>query len=719
MDNNNPGSTNNEARPVGGNEPPRKIVKAKTPFKWLRRLVLLLGLASVAGVILVFVAYNFGKGDDDGSSAELSASNTDSDTVTAGRNIDYVQTSGGRQVFRVRAAKSVQDKEETSFLENAIFDFFREGGTSYKIESQKARLNQRTGEALLEGDVKVTGFGDLELRARSLSLQQNGQILESSGVVEFTHHNPDLIGRASRLIIDRRREQVDMDGGVHIRSAASAPVELRLDCVKLVYSKTESLIQATEKVFMRYGDQEMRSESLSVFLKEDQRTLRNLRARFAVEGQIESFDSKGGFLRAMFQAAFLEIEPDESNPENSTLRLDGEKGQAATLRQVLDDGMVRSISGSHLEALIKNSKVSEVHGDGVPVRIDEYLNFARPVYLRRACATQLRAYNGPDGTFSHLLMNGQVDLQEEGIQLSGGNEAKIDGVEGTIEVKGSPVQVNGEQGELAAPLIRYSRKTGIVRALSGVRAGLKSAEGGFGGALGVEGNGLDGMVNIEAQEATLTTAPRTFIFKGQARAWQGDNFLFADQIRGDGGKQELSASGAVKTIWAPPPKKDQTNPVPIVVNADTLSYRRAESELVYEGNAKLDQQGRFLQCNRLTLELTKTTPSQVEKLLCRENVVLDDTVDGQRVSGDFATYDPKQSTVEITGEEVRLLDKVKNELVGRFLTYDFNTGKANLRSQLPGEPRPPAPAEPVAQPPAEAPPGQQPSGNHSRRSELQ
>src|SRR5262249_2149898 len=140
-----------------------------------------------------------------------------------------------------------------------------------------------------------------------------------------------------------------------------------------------------------------------------------------------------------------------------------------------------------------------------------------------------------------------------------------------------------------APIIRYSRKTGILRALSGVRAGLKSVEGAFGGALG-GGSGASGMVQIEAEEATLTTTPRTFIFKGQARAWQGDNFLFADQIRGDAGKQELAASGAVKTIWVPAPKDPQTKPAPIVVNADTLSYRRAAAQLVYQGNAKLDQQ---------------------------------------------------------------------------------------------------------------------------------
>lgn len=694
---NSPGSANNEARPPSEDpSSPRKIVKAKTPFRWLRRLVLLLGLASAAGVILVFVAYNFGKGDDDGSSADLAAANTDSDTVTAGRNIDYVQTSGGRQVFRVRAAKSVQDKEETSYLEDAIFDFFREGDTSYKIESKKARLNQKTGEALLEGDVKVTGFGDLELRARSLSLQQNGQILESSGVVEFTHRNPDLIGRASRLTIDRRREQVDMDGGVHIRNAATSPVEVRLDCVKLVYSRTESLIRATEKVFLRHGDQQIRSESLSLFLQEDQRSLRNLRARYAVEGQIESFDSQGGTLKAMFQAAFLEIEPTNQGPDSSRLTLDGENGQPVTLRQVLEDGLVRSISGYHLEALIKESKVSEVRGEGVPVRIDEYVDVAKPVYLRRACATQLRAYTGSDGSFSHLLLNGQVDLQEEGIQLSGGSEAKVDGVEGTIEIKGSPVEVNAEQGELAAPLIRYSRKTGIVRALSGVRAGLKSADSAFGGALGGERSGVGGMVNIEAQEATMTQTPQTFVFKGQARAWQGDNFLFADQIRGESAKQELSASGGVKTIWAPPAKQQAlANPTPIVVNADTLSYRRAESRLIYQGNARLDQQGRFLQCNELTLELSSAPPTEVEKLLCREEVVFDDTVGGQRVSGDFATYDPKSAKVEITGTEVRLLDSLKNELVGRFLTYDFNTGKATLRSQAPAdEPALQAPVEP-------------------------
>lgn len=660
--------------------PARKIVKAKTPFLWLRRLVLFLGLLSVAGVVLVFVAYNFGKEDLGGSTPQVPNAGPDG-RMNSGRNVDYVQTSGGRQVFRVRAAKSSQDKDETSFLEDAIFDFFKEGGTGYTIQCQRARLNQRTGEAFLEGNVQVTGFGNLVLNARALNLSQNGQILESKGVVEFIHRDPDLVGRASHLLIDRSREQVEMDEGVHIRSAGRAPTELRLDCLKLVYSKSESMLRASDKVYLRYGDQELRTSVLSFFLKEDQRSIRSLRARYDIVGQIEGFDPQGGILKAMFQAAFLEIEPDDLDATRRTLRLDGENGQPALLKQVLEDGLVRSVQGYHLEALILDSRVSEIRGDGLPVRIDEYLDFPKPLYIRRACATQLRAYTGPDGSFSHLLLDGQVDLQEIGIQLSGGDEAKVDGVEGTIEIIGAPVEVNSEQGELAAPLIRYSRKTGILKALSGVRAGLKSSAGAFGGALGGTA-GNDETVRIEADEATLMTNPRSFVFKGGARAWQGDNFLFADQIRGEAAKQELAAGGTVKTIWLPPQRGD-VKPVPIIVTADTLSYRRQESELVYDGNAKLDQQGRFLTCKELTLELTKSTPSEVKRLLCEKDVVLDDTLGGQRVTGDFAVYDPKSATVEITGEAVHLVDRQKNELVGRFLTYDFNTGKASLKSQLP------------------------------------
>lgn len=672
----NPESSNKNTPPAA-----RKIVKAKTPFLWLRRAVLFFGLLSVAGVVLVFVAYNFGKEDFGGPGPDVPNPDPSGTHKTVSRNVDYVQTSGGRQVFRVRAAKSAQDKDDTSFLEDAIFDFFKEGGTGYTIQCQKARLNQRTGEAFLEGDVQVTGFGNLVLLARALNLSQNGQLLESKGVVEFRHSDPDLVGRASHLLIDRSREQVEMDEGVHIRSAGRAPTELRLDCLRLVYSKAESMIRATDKVYLRYGDQELRTGVLSFFLQEDQRTLRSMRARYDVVGQIEGFDPQGGILKAMFEAAFLEIEPDDLDATKRTLRLDGENGKPALLKQVLEDGLVRSVQGYHLEALILDSRVSEIRGDGLPVRVDEYLDFPKPIYIRRACATQLRAYTGPDGAFSHLLLDGQVDLQEIGIQLSGGDAAKVDGVEGTIEISGAPVEVNADQGELSSPLIRYSRKTGLLKALSGVRAGIKSSSGAFGGALGGS-VANDETVRIDADEATMVANPRSFVFKGQARAWQGDNFLFADQIRGDASKQELAAGGSVKTIWLPP-KRGEVEPVPIVVTADTLSYRRQEAELVYDGNAKLDQTGRFLTCKELTLELTRTTPSEVKRLLCKDNVVLDDTLGGQRVTGDFAVYDPKSATVEITGDTVQLVDRQKNELMGRFLTYDFQTGKASLKSQIP------------------------------------
>lgn len=661
----------------------RPLAKARQPFLWVRRLLLGLGLLGVAGLAVVLLAYNFGRGTTERATSRDRLPGNEN-AVSSGQNIDYVQTSAGRKVFRVRAARSEQDRADTSFLEQPIFDFFHDDGSTYTITSQKARLNQKSLEALLEGDVVVKGWGDLELMARAIELQQNGQILESRGAVEF-RYPPNLIGRASRFTIDRTTGTIELSEGVHIRSVPGAEQALKLNCQKLTYEQQEGLLRASDDVLLQTDDQEISAHFISIYMESvdgKKQELKNLRARFEVKGKLRSYDDAGRELLAEFTAQMLEIEPEPGAPDSRRMKLEGTLEEPAFIKVVQQDGLARSLSGRTIETRSAGERLVDLRGVGEPLRIDEFLDLPTPHYLRRACAGRATTIFLPDGTLGRVLLENNVSLRDEQVQVSGGTQATLNWVDGQVDIEGPMVEMFTARGDVLAPRIRYSRQSGLMRAYGGVQAALESDSVGALSSTPMAAGA--GPIRINSEEAIWTQTPPAFTFKGNVRAWREQNLLLASQLRGDQTSQDMAASGGVKTIWIPvKPGRSGEIPPPIEVNAETLTFRRNDNLLIYEGNVSVVQSGRTITCRALDILLSASDGSKAEKLTCRDAVELDDPIGGQRVKGDLAIYTVAEDRIEVFGNEVRLTDSQRNELIGKYLIYDLNTGSAKLRSKAP------------------------------------
>ncbi len=162
------------------------IVRARNPLRWLRWTLFVLGVMGVLAVTVLVAAYQFGNAGQGEEQARLpAAARTDERTITAGEGFSYTQTSEGRPIFSIHAARSRQDREDMAFLETVDLEIFRDDGETYKVSSERAQVNQASWAADLEGDVRITGWGELELEARALRLEHGGQVLTSVGAVEF------------------------------------------------------------------------------------------------------------------------------------------------------------------------------------------------------------------------------------------------------------------------------------------------------------------------------------------------------------------------------------------------------------------------------------------------------------------------------------------------------------------------------------------------------
>ena len=659
------------------------LERARSPVVWIRRLLLIVGLLGVMSLVLLLVAYKFGRtglGDGEGESRRAAA--TDEETLTEGEGFSWVHTIEGRQVFQIQAERNLRDRQDTTYLETVVLDIFRESGETYRVTSDNARVNESTWEARLEGNVVVSGWGDLVLEARAFDLQQEGRLLVSLGAVEF-RYPPNLEGRATKLRIDRRSDTISLSDGVHIRSVAGSEPPMRLDCERLIYRRSEGMARALDDVTIRFGDQELSTRALTIFLRGDQRTLRSLRARWDVVGNARTLSEFGGETRMELSGQYLELEPDPEVPSSRRVRLEGSKDGPALLKIVDPDGLGRTLSAQTLEGETVDGRPTFIKGRGEPISIDEFLDLEEPFPLRQVCAESLSARFLTDGSLSQIFLERRVELWNRDLYLSGGSQALLEIASGKVEIEGPEVELFSERGDLAAPKITYARANGLIRAESGVRASLES-----GTATALEqtpfGHG-QGPIRVESKEAFYTSEPPAFTFVGGVRAWRDQNLLLAGQLRGDQSTQEISASGGVRTLWFTAPRPDKAGekaPQPIDVTADLLTYRRTDGTVLYTGKVRVEQERRTLTCGELAVELD-SSGQQAERMTCRGDVRLIDPVESQRITGDLAVYTVAANRIEIYGDTVRLVDSQNNRLEGKYLVYNLGVGKVEIKGQAP------------------------------------
>ena len=661
----------------------------------LRVFLLVAGLFGLAALGIILAAYKFGQQAD----LEANATNEPADIgepgkVTSGENITYVQTSGGEVVFQVEAARSVEDSDGRSHLEEVKLTIPRQDDESYRIDSDIAWVDQEKHEARLEGDVRITGWSNLIVETRSMEVLQQGRLMISRGEVRFSYP-PNLMGRASEMRIDKQANTIVLSKGVHLHSRPGAETPMRLDCQRLVFKRSEGLIRAVDRVVFQMGEQHLRAHYLSLFLREDN-TLRTLRARWRIHGGLLGKDDAGGDRQMLYHGQFLEIEPSELDPENRRVVLRGTPEEPAAMSMRLADGLGRDMVAQEIQARVVDGDLSSVEATGTPLQMDEFLTMPGQKFrLRKVCARRLVAgfgaatggpAGGPGSELTQLYLEDQVELSERDLHLSGGQRAVVDIARGSFEIDGPQVTMSNDRGELTAPQIRYSQQTGLLKATGGVQATLaeKAASALAGSPLGTG----DGPIQVQSREAHWTEAPPGFVFRQDVRAWRGQNLLLAEQLRGDEASGEMAASGSVTTVWKPERSAGPGGIVagagtePIEVSSATVSFRRRDNRLIYAGGVRLLQAGRRLTCNELGVDIEPGSGG-AEHMQCRGDVELIDPVSGNTVTGESAEYEVVEAKIEVLGDPVQVIDAERNVMDGGYLRYDLESGETRLSARKP------------------------------------
>ncbi len=635
----------------------------------LIRRVLLGALALFLGVVVAQFVYNrIGAGEGPEAARETELDSRLADIILSGKGFDYEVTDGAERLFHIRADRILADRENVMTLRGIQLTMERKDGSAYTLAAENGRYHTETNTAEVEGGVVFSGADGIELRGERFELVRKGTVVKSRSPVEFSVENR-LSGEASVLEAYLKKDRFQLSGKVRIFGTGS----LSLSAKRILYEKRSEQIHAEGGVVLDRGRDRLASERIAVTLDESGNAS-FVRARWGVIGTLVSDDPRGFERRVEFTGDEVSLAYESGRSEPRLAEIVGTARIPARFEQTDDTGLVRRFVTDRVEARFQDGQVRQASTGG-PVIVFEFLRFDAENEIGRACGDSATASFGPLGALVELVLDQNVNIHRGGFQASG--DRVVARGDNRIEVRGAPAHVYTRRGELSAPELDYLTNSGNLTARKGVRA-LFPPQGDFTMVQATESS-EDKPIQVTSETAEWSQAGDTFQFDGSVRAWQGDSFLSAKRLIGEGGDR-LRAEGGIKTVLERTPSEGdgESENGPVEVTADTLSYSRAASKIEYRGTPEVRDSGRHMSCSELDVLLGEA--SKLSSLACRGNTFIDDRLGGYKVRGSEALYLPDDSKVEVWGSPAVLENPEGGVIQAGRVIYDFESATAQFQS---------------------------------------
>jgi lipopolysaccharide transport protein LptA/LPS export ABC transporter protein LptC len=698
--------------------------KARSPLAGLRKLLLaglVLLLAAIGGLFL------FGKA---GQRREKPERQDEEEARGAkgmtliGEDFDYTFTEGARPIFHIKGVSIKADREGTIYLDRVAVTLWDRQGRIFHMESRKASFNRESNEGQLQGNVVLRGPQELELHTARLDLQQKGDVVVSDVPVEI-HYAGKYVAHAGRMKVNIPGENYTLQGGARVESVPGVVPAVSINAQRLIYDRQAHWLRAEGGTNLRRGPDWLSAVRIYGNLSEDETTLTFVHAFWEISGETHSTAPitpgkgaaptthrfKGG------KDLVVAFQPEQKGGQpNQPSRVEIEAAEGGRVQMdSVGGGIVRTLTAKRIGGTLENRVLSSADAmGGVEIRETAKGADGKPV-LRQATGQRGSASFKPDGQIAGMVLDSNV-VYKDGQATATGDHGALDMEQARGEFVGNPVVVTSDRGRIEAPRMVYNTDQQIVNARGGVKALLtKVEETALSGTPIAQGQGP---VHVESQEAFWRQQPSSFIFRGDVRAWRGDNLLLAPELRGDKAADQLTATGGVKTLFYPTQEQAQKSatgaagpgakpapgakPTPIQASASELQYTQKSGVLIYTGTVRVDQEGKTITCQKMEVDLGPD--HQAKTMICTGDVKVNDPKVGRKIEGQKAVYQTGQRQVEITGEPVVMNDREGNQVRGKRVLYYVDDGRAVVQGKE-GEGNPPPAMTSPAKPQPPKPPG--------------
>ncbi len=689
-------------------------VRQRSPFGWLRTALLGVLVLVVLGVIALFL---FGRAGQKPVKPPVDPLKADADTKMIGQGFDYTYTQGKRPVFRIRGESVEADKDNTIYLDGVGLTLYDVQGRPYTVESREASYNRQDNEGRLRGDVHLVGPNGLSLDTPVLQLRDNGNLVSAPRPAELGLAG-EYVGWAKQLDVHLPDELYVLQGNVNVATTPGKTPPMTLTADRAVYQRKQHMLQVEgtpqEIAELTRGDDTFKALRIVALLAADEKTVTFVRAHWGVSGERKQPAATPGRALLRFRGEDLAVLMQPGTNEMKTVGLEGGAKSPAWM-EASGKGLARSLTARRVEAQLANGALSQATAIDNVVMTETGNPAAQGP--RKVTGDRADAAFGPDGQIAGLTVQRGVTYSDPGLAVTG-DRGSMTFDNGQGEFFGSPVEVRSERGQVLAPHMTYARPQGLVHADGGVRAVIEKTDDSqlAGSALG----GGEGPIRVESQEGFWRESPRTFLFRGDVRAWRGANLLTAKFLSGEEQPtRKLTASGGVKTLWIPtqesapaaghnavrpaanppPPAKagkaaaaggeSDTSREPVEVTSADMVYLEVKRLITYSGDVRVVQKDRTITCQKLEVQLGPD--KKAETMTATGTVVhLVDPATGRTIDSQRAVYQVKQKVIEMFGEPVTMQDKDKNVVRGRHMIYHSDDGRVDVLGAAAAQPAPPA-----------------------------
>jgi LPS export ABC transporter protein LptC/lipopolysaccharide transport protein LptA len=676
--------------------------KARSPVTGIRRLLLVALVVCVAAVAALFL---FGKaGLRRERPQESAAARADNGMTLIGQDFDYTFTEGERPIFHIQGKSIKADREGTLYLEGVAVTLYDREGRVFHVESRKASFNRESNEGQLQGDVFLKGPEELELHTARLDLRQKGDRVISNGPVEI-RYGGKYVAHAGRLQFDIPEEVYVLQQGIRVESLPGAEKPASLTSQRLVYERRKRWLRVEGGANLRRGADWLAARRIFGNLSEDESGLTFVHAFWDVQGESRAAIQPAGGppepTRVRFGGKDLAVVFQPQGNEVRHVELEGPKeGSGRATLETVSPGVSRLLTARRIEGVLAEGVLSGAQAFG-GVELHENAHVAgKPPVNRQASGQRAAAGFRPDGQLASLELINNVTFRDAQTTATG-DRAALNLEQGQGEFFGQPVAIASERGTMQAPRVVYDTNQKIANAQGGVKAVLQKVE-----ETALAGTPLsegEGPVHVESQEAFWRQQPSSFLFRGDVRAWRGENLLLAPELKGDKEADQLVATGGVKTLWFPSQEQAgkaagtgtaggkkgsaAARPNPVQVVASDMTYHQKPGVLVYTGNVRVDQEGKTLSCQHLEVVLGEK--HEAETMTCTGDTKVNDPKAGRQIEGQRAVYHVDQRQVDVFGDPVVMRDKDGNQVRGKRALYYIDDGKVEVKGK---DEAPPAPA---------------------------
>ncbi len=290
------------------------------------------------------------------------------------------------------------------------------------------------------------------------------------------------------------------------------------------------------------------------------------------------------------------------------------------------------------------------------------LEFTSPSgIVRETSSHHLTAlFDGQTDRLSEIRQTGNFNYREPGRQAwSDSATHRVDS--SLIRLEGRP-KVTDARGETEADMIEFYRDRHLLKAQGEVRSAYFGAG---------EGPGAHPVVFASARFMEYRTREGIGHYRKNARLWQKDRVLYADDIRLNRLKGTLVATGGVTNLFHRPGEAESSPGT--MVRSEKMTYEEATRKIVYEdGVATTTPDGR-LQSDRLQVFLRREKGrTSVEKALAEGNVRM---AQPDRTSfSQWAEYRGQEGKVVLWGGPPQVVDNARGSTTGARLTIDIGGG---------------------------------------------